>query len=196
VININEDDLSKTGRIVVYGDSNCIDSSHIKNDCFWLLSTFVEYANHNILYSAFKKTNSMALNQHEVVLPRRLDNNGFRNFSRVLNSNAIECGLNDSNYNEIITPIKQISYNNKPSKENNFNFLRLKNVLFSIDDEKFVAHEKDNEIYALSNNLNLANYPSDFPYFTTLAIFFVLAFFFYKVIKQRKRLKKFERFNR
>ncbi len=34
IVNFNEDDLSKTGRIVVYGDSNCIDSSHIKNGDF------------------------------------------------------------------------------------------------------------------------------------------------------------------
>ncbi len=30
VVNFNEDDLTRTGRIIVYGDSNCIDSSHIK----------------------------------------------------------------------------------------------------------------------------------------------------------------------
>ena len=34
IVNFNEDDLTNTGRIVVYGDSNCIDSSHIKKGYF------------------------------------------------------------------------------------------------------------------------------------------------------------------
>ena len=32
------------GRIVVYGDSNCLDSAHLQRDCFWLLNSLLKYA--------------------------------------------------------------------------------------------------------------------------------------------------------
>lgn len=31
------------GRIVVYGDSNCLDSTHLEKPCFWLLDALLEY---------------------------------------------------------------------------------------------------------------------------------------------------------
>lgn len=31
------------GRIVVYGDSNCLDSTHLEKPCYWLLDAFLEY---------------------------------------------------------------------------------------------------------------------------------------------------------
>lgn len=31
------------GRIAVYGDSNCLDSTHIEKPCFWLLNAMLEY---------------------------------------------------------------------------------------------------------------------------------------------------------
>ena len=40
-----EEDLRhKAGRIVVYGDSNCLDNSHLQKDCMWLLSALLEYS--------------------------------------------------------------------------------------------------------------------------------------------------------
>ena len=32
------------GRVVVYGDSNCLDSAHMQRGCFWLLDTLLKYA--------------------------------------------------------------------------------------------------------------------------------------------------------
>lgn len=32
-----------SGRIAVYGDSNCLDSTHIEKPCFWLLDMLLEY---------------------------------------------------------------------------------------------------------------------------------------------------------
>ena len=32
------------GRVIVYGDSNCLDSAHMQRDCFWLLETLIKYA--------------------------------------------------------------------------------------------------------------------------------------------------------
>lgn len=31
------------GRIVVYGDSNCLDSTHLEKPCFWLLDAMLEF---------------------------------------------------------------------------------------------------------------------------------------------------------
>ena len=31
------------GRIVVYGDSNCVDSAHLTKDCWWLMDAILEY---------------------------------------------------------------------------------------------------------------------------------------------------------
>lgn len=33
----------KGGRIVVYGDSNCLDSTHMEKACFWLIDALLEY---------------------------------------------------------------------------------------------------------------------------------------------------------
>jgi membrane-bound transcription factor site-1 protease len=33
----------KGGRVVVYGDSNCLDSTHLEKACFWLLDALLEY---------------------------------------------------------------------------------------------------------------------------------------------------------
>lgn len=33
----------REGRIVVYGDSNCLDSTHLEKPCFWLLDAMLEF---------------------------------------------------------------------------------------------------------------------------------------------------------
>lgn len=38
----------KGGRVVVYGDSNCIDSAHMHKDCFWLIIALLEFAAKNV----------------------------------------------------------------------------------------------------------------------------------------------------
>lgn len=38
VLGITEKFGPKSGRIGVYGDSNCLDSAHMKHDCFWMLT--------------------------------------------------------------------------------------------------------------------------------------------------------------
>ena len=46
VLGITEsEDGGVGGRIGVYGDSNCIDSAHMKRDCFWLLQRLLESVN-------------------------------------------------------------------------------------------------------------------------------------------------------
>ena len=82
-------DDESAGRVVVYGDSNCIDSAHLEKDCFWLLSAMLEYAHHNVLYAGFRETNSETFqnkNQNAVVVKRSYDEN-FYKYSKILRKN-------------------------------------------------------------------------------------------------------------
>ena len=35
---------SEAGRLVVYGDSNCVDSAHMTTNCFWMMDAILEYS--------------------------------------------------------------------------------------------------------------------------------------------------------
>lgn len=48
---------SKSGRIAVYGDSNCLDSTHLDKACFWLLDTILEYTMTSHITSLLKNMN-------------------------------------------------------------------------------------------------------------------------------------------
>ncbi|XP_071613118.1 membrane-bound transcription factor site-1 protease isoform X3 [Heliangelus exortis] len=37
-----------SGRIVLYGDSNCLDDSHRQKDCFWLLDSLLQYTSYGV----------------------------------------------------------------------------------------------------------------------------------------------------
>ena len=41
------------GRIVVYGDSNCVDSAHLTKDCWWLMDAILEYTSMSRLPGIF-----------------------------------------------------------------------------------------------------------------------------------------------
>lgn len=77
----------ESGRIVVYGDSNCIDSSQMKKDCFWLISALIEYASHNVIYSAFKEPNSENFIFENFKKIERLNNSEFKIHSKILSKN-------------------------------------------------------------------------------------------------------------
>ena len=33
-----------SGRLALYGDSNCLDAAHMQKDCFWMLDAFLQFA--------------------------------------------------------------------------------------------------------------------------------------------------------
>uniref|UniRef100_A0A6I8S805 Membrane-bound transcription factor site-1 protease n=1 Tax=Xenopus tropicalis TaxID=8364 RepID=A0A6I8S805_XENTR len=37
------------GRIVLYGDSNCLDDSHRQKDCFWLMDALLQYTSYGVM---------------------------------------------------------------------------------------------------------------------------------------------------
>lgn len=57
----------------------------------------------------------MGLNQDDVVMPKRLSESDFRNFSRVLKSRG-EC-LDERWHQSILEPVDSILIRNEPCKE-------------------------------------------------------------------------------
>ncbi|KAJ9596968.1 hypothetical protein L9F63_011998, partial [Diploptera punctata] len=63
----------KSGRVVVYGDSNCLDNSHLQKDCFWMLDALLEYTSTGHLPSLFKAHQSQFRNAPSCnIIPRKI----------------------------------------------------------------------------------------------------------------------------
>ena len=62
------------GRVVVYGDSNCLDSAHMQRDCFWLLDTLLKYATSSVSPPPF--TASEQVRVQPTALPQHMDGEG------------------------------------------------------------------------------------------------------------------------
>lgn len=77
------------GRIVVYGDSNCLDSTHMEKPCFWLLDALLEYTMTSHVSTLLKDLNrsSTVTFDNSLNLPLRLPNNNLHLYSKVLENN-------------------------------------------------------------------------------------------------------------
>ncbi|XP_032813570.1 membrane-bound transcription factor site-1 protease [Petromyzon marinus] len=75
------------GRIVLYGDSNCLDDSHRQKDCFWMLDALLQYTAYDVLSPVFSEANARGAIQqitHEGPLPTRMEGNHLYRYSKVL----------------------------------------------------------------------------------------------------------------
>ncbi|KAM6582260.1 hypothetical protein CsatB_009262 [Cannabis sativa] len=83
------------GRIAVYGDSNCLDSSHMVTNCYWLLRKILDFTSGNIrdpvLFSNSAKQDS-ALYEEDNQLPSRRTDVNFSAYSAVVGKELI-CGI-------------------------------------------------------------------------------------------------------
>ncbi|XP_071579996.1 membrane-bound transcription factor site-1 protease isoform X1 [Temnothorax nylanderi] len=89
-----KEQTSTSGRLVVYGDSNCIDDSHLQKACFWMLDAILEYTTTGYVPTVFMDENQR---KHKTVkttssietgeLPRRMKENHFSRHSKVLMTN-------------------------------------------------------------------------------------------------------------
>ncbi|PWA97970.1 SITE-1 protease [Artemisia annua] len=74
-------------RIAVYGDSNCLDGSHMVTNCYWLLRKILEFTGSNvkdpILFSKSAKQKA-ALHQDDDQLPSRRTDLNFSTYSAVV----------------------------------------------------------------------------------------------------------------
>ncbi|KAK8955374.1 hypothetical protein KSP40_PGU015142 [Platanthera guangdongensis] len=75
------------GRVVVYGDSNCLDSSHMVTNCFWLLRKMMDFTNRNVkdpmLFSDSSRI-SFPMHEDRSRLPSRRTDVNFSIYSGVV----------------------------------------------------------------------------------------------------------------
>lgn len=91
------------GRIVVYGDSNCLDSTHIEKPCFWLLDALLEYTMSSHVSKILKDLNqspNVQLLTNLATMPKRLPNNNLHLYSKVLLSTSINDRLGGNSPND------------------------------------------------------------------------------------------------
>lgn len=75
----------KSGRIVVYGDSNCLDSSHLEKACYWMLDALLEFTSTSHLPSIFKDNKFEDWSKRvDTEVPQRMEGNRLVRYSKVL----------------------------------------------------------------------------------------------------------------
>lgn len=76
----------KSGRIAIYGDSNCLDSTHIDKACFWLLDSLLEFTMTSHLTSLLKNMNRSGKLKFssDTHAPSRMSDNNLHKYSSVL----------------------------------------------------------------------------------------------------------------
>nr|DAD44666.1 TPA_asm: hypothetical protein HUJ06_002896 [Nelumbo nucifera] len=81
-----------SGRIAVYGDSNCLDSSHMVTNCFWLLKKILDFTSRNIrdpvLFSDSIRQD-VPLYEDDNQLPSRRTDVNFSSYSAVVGKELI-----------------------------------------------------------------------------------------------------------
>lgn len=87
------------GRVAVYGDSNCLDSSHMVTNCYWLLKKLLDFTSHDIkdpVLFAPSRQITFPLNGPKSLVPSRRDDVNFSMYSLVLD-HELRCG-NDARF--------------------------------------------------------------------------------------------------
>ncbi|KAL9154330.1 hypothetical protein ABFS82_10G107300 [Erythranthe guttata] len=82
------------GRITVYGDSNCLDSSHMVTNCYWLLKKILDFTAKNIrdpVLFVDSNRQDKALHLDDNQLPSRRTDVNFSTYSAVVGKELI-CG--------------------------------------------------------------------------------------------------------
>ncbi|XP_043464380.1 membrane-bound transcription factor site-1 protease [Leptopilina heterotoma] len=92
----NENEKSSTvpGRLVVYGDSNCIDDIHSQKPCFWMLDALLEYANTGHIPLIFEEEEGRhkTINDDQAKLdelPKRIESSHLSRHSKVVNNDTL-----------------------------------------------------------------------------------------------------------
>lgn len=77
---------STGGRVVVYGDSNCIDGAHLTKPCYWLVDAVLEYTSAGHLPQLLRDNAGPPIKPAEI-LPARMVENQLHRYSKVLEYN-------------------------------------------------------------------------------------------------------------
>ncbi|XP_012267422.2 membrane-bound transcription factor site-1 protease [Athalia rosae] len=80
------------GRIIVYGDSNCIDDSHQQKPCFWMLDAILEFATTGhvpfVFETASRHDHGLGKAKADVELPQRMEGSHLNRHSKVLEADG------------------------------------------------------------------------------------------------------------
>lgn len=86
------------GRIAIFGDSNCLDSTHLDKPCYWLLDALLEYTMTNHISNLLKDLNKLSkltsssssfVDEKRKQLPVRLAGTNLHQFSKVLHPSLV-----------------------------------------------------------------------------------------------------------
>lgn len=73
---------------MTYGDSNCIDNSHLSKDCWWMLDAIFEFTSASNMPTVFKENAGPAV-QAATKLPGRMENSQLHRYSKVIVCSSI-----------------------------------------------------------------------------------------------------------
>ena len=75
----------KSGRLALYGDSNCLDSAHLQKDCFWLLEALLQYCLQSLKAppSSLQKYLGRLPAGRTAELPERMEGSRLARYSKV-----------------------------------------------------------------------------------------------------------------
>lgn len=86
-----------SGRIAVYGDSNCLDSAHLQKDCFWLMQHMLDYVTTGKFSDSFqkyaRKSGQETVSSHVIpvpgtLAPQRVQGSSLHRYSKVLDGHV------------------------------------------------------------------------------------------------------------
>lgn len=81
----DKSDKHSEGRVAVYGDSNCLDSSHMEKACFWLLTTILDFAMNSHKSVLLNNLNRISeFKNLTKTLPSRISSSNLKMFSKVI----------------------------------------------------------------------------------------------------------------
>ncbi|XP_055908527.1 membrane-bound transcription factor site-1 protease isoform X2 [Eupeodes corollae] len=79
------------GRIAIFGDSNCLDSTHLEKPCYWLLDALLEFTMNSHVSNLLRdlnKINHISMSENRKPLPSRLAGSNLHQYSKVLDPNS------------------------------------------------------------------------------------------------------------
>ncbi|EDW76803.2 uncharacterized protein Dwil_GK20275 [Drosophila willistoni] len=141
----NASDSNSAGRIAIYGDSNCLDSTHLEKACYWLLLTFLDFTMNSHISGLLKTLNHKPdlKDKDQLDLPVRIPGSNLEKFSKVLNakSNGLtqKCehfewlrAASDADYHKHV-PVSTWTTSDTNEHQNNL----IKEIAKTLDNQKY-----------------------------------------------------------
>ena len=117
VMGFHQSKAPGSGRVVVYGDSNCVDSAHLSDNCFWMMDAILEYTGLGNMPTVFSELGIEASShpylKNNIPNPQRMEGNRLHRFSKVLETN-----IGNEHISTKVLPKCRVLANSKPQPLN------------------------------------------------------------------------------